>query len=156
MEGDVPSVHLPTLKVGQLARIHLDNGRDISGKVRTVLPEIDRKTQLGKVRISIDSDPTIRAGMFATGTINASHSCGVSIPLSSVQYQTEGTTVQLVHDDTVETHRVRLGFYSDTAVEVLDGVKQGDLVIANAGTALHDGDQVKPIVADNSSQVGSQ
>ena len=125
---------------------------DLTGHVRTVLPEIDRKTQLAKVRLAIDSDPAIRAGMFAQGTVDASHSCGVSIPRSAVQYASEGTTVQVVHNDVVEMRRVRTGLFSDDKIEVRDGVRDGELVIANAGTSLHDGDRVKPIFGDELSQ----
>ena len=156
VEADVPSVDLPKLKSGEQARIRLDNSHDLSSQVRIVLPEIDRNTQLGKVRLTVDSDPSIRAGMFARGTIDASHSCGVSIPHSAVQYQTEGTTVQVVQGTTVETRRVRLGLFSDSDIEVLDGVKEGELVIANAGTSLHNGDRVKPIFADEVGQLGAQ
>jgi HlyD family secretion protein len=156
IEAEVPSVQLPKLKPGELARVRLENGHDVSSQVRIVLPEIDRSTQLGKVRLTVDSDPAIRAGMFASGTIDASHSYGVGIPRSAVQYQTEGTTVQVVQGTTVETRRVRLGLFSDTDIEVLDGVKEGELVIANAGTSLHDGDQVRPMSEDEASQLGDQ
>lgn len=152
VEADVPSVDLPKVKSGELMRLHLDNGHDASGQVRIVLPEIDSKTQLGKVRLSIDKDPSIRAGMFARGTIDASHSCGVSIPRAAVLYQSQGTTVQVVQDSTVETRRVKLGLLSDNGIEVLDGVKEGEFVVANAGASLHDGDQVKPVITDDSGQ----
>lgn len=156
IEADIPSVHLPKLSIGQLARVRLQNGRDFTSRVRAILPEIDRKTQLGKVRLTVDNDPAIRAGMFVRGTVEANHSCGVSIPRAAVQYQTEGTTVQVVRDTTVETRRVRLGLFSDTDVEVQDGVKEGELVIANAGGSLHDGDQVKPMFADEADQPRAQ
>jgi len=156
IEADVPSVDLPKVKSGEQARLRLDNGRDLSSQVRIVLPEIDRNTQLGKVRLTVDSDPSIRTGMFARGTIDASHSCGVSIPHSAVQYQTEGTTVQVVQGTTVEMRRVRLGLFSDSDIEVLDGVREGELVIANAGTSLHNGDRVKPVFADEVGQLGAQ
>jgi multidrug efflux pump subunit AcrA (membrane-fusion protein) len=152
IEADVPSVHLPKLEAGQLARARLENGRELNGQVRTILPEIDRRTQLGKVRLDIDNDPAIRAGTFASGTIDASHSCGVSIPRSAVEYRTEGATVQIVRDTTVVTRHVGLGFFSNTDIEVKDGVEEGDLVIANAGTSLHDGDEVKPTFADDFSR----
>jgi len=152
IEADVPSVHLPKLEVGQLARARLENGRELASQVRTVLPEIDRRTQLGKVRLNVDNDPAIRAGMFASGTIDASHSCGVSIPRSAVEYRTGGATVQIVHDTTVVTRHVGLGFFSDTDIEVKDGIEEGDFVIANAGTSLHDGDEVKPMFADDFSR----
>jgi HlyD family secretion protein len=148
IEADIPSVHLPRLKVGQVARARLENGHEIASEIRTILPEIDRRTQLGKVRLVADNDPAIRPGMFVGGAIEASHSCGVSIPRSAVEYRTEGSTVQIVRNTTVVTRHVGLGFFSDTDIEVRDGVDEGDLIIANAGTSLHDGDEVKPIFTD--------
>src|SRR5579864_6980956 len=84
IEADVASVHLPKLDVGQPARARLENGRDVSATVRAIMPEIEPATQLGKVRLTLGSDPAIRAGMFARGAIDASHSCGISIPRSAV------------------------------------------------------------------------
>ena len=156
VEADVPSVDLPHVKNSELARMRLDNGHDVAGKVRIVMPEIDSKTQLGKVRLTIESDPTTRDGMFARGTIDASHSCGVSIPRAAVQYQTQGTTVQIVQNTTVESRRVRLGLISDTDIEVLDGITEGELVIANAGASLHEGDKVRPVFANEAGQPGGQ
>jgi len=156
VEGDVPSAQLPKLNPGQPARVQLDNGREVTGRVRIVLPEIDRKTQLGKVRVSLENDPAIRSGMFARATINASQSCGVSVPRTAVRLGSEAATVQVVKDDMVETRQIRLGFYSNADVEVREGVKEGELVIANAGTSLHDGDRVKPILADEAGQAGGR
>jgi multidrug efflux pump subunit AcrA (membrane-fusion protein) len=156
VEADVPSADLPKMKDGELARIRLDNGHEEVGRVRTILPEIDSKTQLGKVRLTMESDSATRGGMFARGTIDATHSCGVSIPRAAVQYQTKGTTVQVVRETTVETRRVRLGLMSDERVEVIDGVKDGELVIANAGSSLLDGDQVKPELANELGQGARQ
>ena len=56
----------------------------------------------------------------------------------------------------VETRRVVLGFASDTDIEVREGIKEGELVIANAGTSLHDGDKVKPLIADEAGRLGDQ
>jgi HlyD family secretion protein len=157
IEAEVTSVDLPKLEAGQPARARLENGRDVSGKIRTIMPEIDPNTQLGKVRLTVDSDQATRAGMFASGTIDANRRCNVvSIPRSAVQYRTEGTTVQVVRNDTVQTRQVRLGFFTDNNIEVQDGVKEGELVIANAGTSLHDGDEVKPMFADDIGQPGAR
>jgi HlyD family secretion protein len=145
VEADIQSADLPKIKAGELAQMRLDDGHDEAGSVRAILPEIDSKTQLGKARLSLNSDSATRAGMFARGLIDATHSCDhLSIPRAAVQYQTKGTTVQVVRDSTVETRHVRLGLMSDKDVEVIDGIKNGELVIANAGSSLHDGDQVKP------------
>jgi multidrug efflux pump subunit AcrA (membrane-fusion protein) len=157
IEAEVPNVHLPKLDAGQQAHARLENGRDVNAKVRIVMPEVEPSTQLGKVRLSLDSDPAIRAGMFANGGIDASHSCGgVSVPRSAVQYRAEGTTVQVIRDNTVETRRVHLGLFTDTDIEVQDGIKPGELVIANGGNSLHDGDRVNPILPDDDGQLGAR
>lgn len=148
LEGEVPSKHLPSLKRKQTAHVRLDNGHEVLSRVRVVYPEVDRMTQLGKVRLELENNLTVRAGMFATATIDTDHSCGVSIPRSAVQRRTGGTTVQVVRNGLVETRRVRLGFFRESEIEVRDGVALGELVIASAGTSLRDGDPVKTKFAD--------
>ena len=44
---------------------------------------------------------------------------------------------------------MRVGLTSDTATEIIDGLNEGELVVADAGTSLHDGDKVKTIMADD-------
>ena len=49
----------------------------------------------------------------------------------------------------IETRSIQIGFHSDTDIEVRSGLNEGDLVVANAGTSLRDGDKVRPIDADS-------
>jgi hypothetical protein len=51
---------------------------------------------------------------------------------------------------------VRIGFHSDLNVEIRDGIREGDLVVANAGTSLRDGDQVTPKLNDEFGQTGER
>ena len=81
-----------------------------------------------------------------------SRSCGISVPRSSIIYQTQGTSVQVVRNKIIETRRVQLGLLSDDNVEIREGISEGDTVVANAGTSLHDGDQVKTIIAEEIDQ----
>jgi HlyD family secretion protein len=148
LSADVPSIYVPKLEPKQSVRIVTEDNRDLSGRVRTLPAQIDPQSQLGRVRISVEADPSLRVGEFARATIDASRSCGVSVPKTAVLYRTEGTSVQVVHDKVVETRRVRVGLFSDSAVEIRDGVKEGELVVANAGTSLHDGDKVRPTLPD--------
>jgi hypothetical protein len=86
--------------------------------------------------------------MFVRATIDSKRSCGVSIPRSAVRYRSQGTSVQVVRDDIIETRFVQVGLNSDTNTEIVSGVREGDMVVANAGSSLRDGDKVTPIVAD--------
>ncbi len=65
LEGEVPETWLARMKAGDPARLTLDQGRIVEGKVRRVYPEVDRMTRLGKVRIRLADDPALRIGAFA-------------------------------------------------------------------------------------------
>jgi multidrug efflux pump subunit AcrA (membrane-fusion protein) len=148
LEADVQSSHLPELASGQTARVEIDGGRELSGRVRLVPAAVDQRTQIGRARVSLQPDATLRMGMFARAAIEASRSCGISVPGSAVHYRTEGASVQVVRENIIETKLIQVGLRSDTNTEVRDGLREGDLVVANAGSSLRDGDKVRPIVAE--------
>jgi HlyD family secretion protein len=148
LEADVPSIHVPALASGQTARTEIAPGRELSGQVRLVPAAIDQRTQLGRARIALERDPLLRLGMFARATIDAKRSCGVSVPSSAVRYRTQGTSVQVIRDDIIETRMVQVGLQSDTHTEIVSGLKEGEMIVANAGTSLRDGDKVTPVVAE--------
>jgi hypothetical protein len=54
----------------------------------------------------------------------------------------------VIKGNTVETRKVRVGLVSDTSTEILEGLDVGETVVADAGSSLHDGDQVKTMFAD--------
>ena len=146
--ADIPSLHVPELSPGQTARIALDDGREFAGHVRLVPAEIDRVTQLGRARLSIDGRQAIKIGTFARVSIDAQRSCGVAVPRSALIHRSEGISVQVVRDGVVVNRRVRLGLLTDTDAEIAEGVAEGDLVLASAGTSLRDGDRVRPLTPD--------
>jgi multidrug efflux pump subunit AcrA (membrane-fusion protein) len=144
LEAQVPAVHMPKLNPGATVRISRDDAPDLIGRVRLVSPEIDRATQLGRVRISVTNNPSLKVGMFARASIDAKRSCGVAVPKTAIDH----LTIQVVKGNTVETRRVRVGLTSDTSTEILEGLDVGEIVVADAGSSLHDGDQIKTMFAD--------
>jgi hypothetical protein len=88
--------------------------------------------------------------MFARANIDAKRSCGVAVPHTAI----DRLTVQVVKGgNTIETRKVRVGLASDTSTEILEGLDVGEVVVADAGTSLHDGDQVKTVFADELDRV---
>jgi multidrug efflux pump subunit AcrA (membrane-fusion protein) len=145
LDAEVPAVHMLKLNPGATVRISRDNAPDLVGRVRLVSPQIDRTTQLGHVRISLASNPTLKVGVFARANIDAKRSCGVAIPRTAIDH----LTVQVVKGNTVETRRVRVGLVSDTSTEILEGLDVGEIVVADAGSSLHDGDHIKTTFAED-------
>jgi multidrug efflux pump subunit AcrA (membrane-fusion protein) len=139
LDAEVPSVHLPKLNPGATVRITRDNAPDLIGRVRLVSPQVDRGTQLGHIRIALTNNPSLKAGMFARANIDAKRSCGVAVPRTAIDH----LTVQVIKGNTVETRKVEVGLTSDTNTQILSGLDVGEIVVADAGSSLHDGDQVK-------------
>jgi multidrug efflux pump subunit AcrA (membrane-fusion protein) len=144
LDAEVPAFQMLKLNPGAVVRISRDNVPDLSGRVRLVSPQIDRATQLGHVRITLTNNPSLKVGMFARANINAKQSCGVAIPRTAIDH----LTVQVVKGATVETRKVRVGLVSDSSTEILEGLDVGEIVVADAGSSLHDGDQIKTMFAE--------
>jgi multidrug efflux pump subunit AcrA (membrane-fusion protein) len=145
LDAQVPAVHMLKLNPGATVRIARDNAPDLVGRVRLISPQIDRATQLGHIRISLTNNPSLKVGMFARANIDAKRSCGVAIPRTAIDH----LTVQVVKGNTVETRRVRVGLVSDTSTEILEGLDVGEVVVADAGSSLHDGDHIKTVFAED-------
>lgn len=144
LDAEVPAIHMLKLNPGATVRISRDNVPDLIGRVRLVAPQIDRATQLGHIRITLTNNPSLKVGMFARANIDAKRSCGVAVPRTAIDH----LTVQVVKGNTVETRKVRVGLTSDTSTEILEGLDVGEIVVADAGSSLHDGDQIKTMFAE--------
>ena len=145
LDAEVPAIHMLKLNPGATARISRDDAPDMVGRVRLISPQIDRANQLGHVRISMSYNPSLKVGMFARASIDAKRSCGVAVPRTAIDH----LTVQVVKGNTIETRNVRVGLVSDTRIEILEGIEVGEIVVADAGSSLHDGDQIKTVFAED-------
>jgi RND family efflux transporter MFP subunit len=145
LEGELTETQLPRLREGAEARVTVDGERFIEGRVRNVFPEVDRATRLGKVRISLQKDPALRIGSFARGTVGVARRTGVAVPIASVLHGAEGASVLAVVSDKVEARKVRTGLSAEGFVEISEGLKAGEAIVARAGSFLRDGDVVRSV-----------
>jgi len=148
LEGEVTEVQMPRLREGAEAQVTIDGRRFIAGRVRNIFPEVDRATRLGKVRIALPKDASLRVGSFARGTVEVARRTGVAVPAASVLYGAEGPRVLAVVGDKVQARRVATGLNAEGFVEVTEGLKAGEAVVARAGSFLRDGDVVRAVAAE--------
>jgi RND family efflux transporter MFP subunit len=150
LEADVAENLMARIRIGQTANVRPAGfGEDIQGKVRLVSPEVSRTTRLGRVRIALPDLPGLTIGAFARGNVEVARSEGLLLPLSAVQFSPAGATVQRVSDGIIATTRVTTGLRHNGVIEIRDGLRAGDTVVALAGTFLRDGDRVTPVAATN-------
>jgi hypothetical protein len=127
--------------------VKLIGAGEVAGKVRRVAATVEPNTQLGQVYVTLSSTRRLLVNASGRAIIKTGQSCGVSVPLTAILYGSAGTVVQVVRRDRVETRRVETGLMSAGAVEIREGLAEGDIVVARAGALLREGDPVRPVNA---------
>lgn len=148
LDAEVAETHLWKVKAGQPARVSSSSRQEIAGTVRLVSPEVDKTTRLGRARIFLGRQPDIKIGAFGRGFIETARLRTIAVPLAAVLYTTDGASVQVVADGKVETRRVKPGLETAGLIAIDTGLREGELVVAKAGTFLRDGDAVRPVSPD--------
>lgn len=150
LDAEVAEASISKLREGQTAKVEVAGLPPVDGTVRLVSPEVDKATRLGRVRISLGDKPGLRVGAFGRATIETASGRGLAVPASAVLYSDDGaTTVLVVIGDRVETRAVKLGLASSSSVQVSEGLREGEVVVAKSGTFLRGGDVVRPVHADD-------
>lgn len=134
----VPELDIGKFSPGKAVTVSFwsDDKLVLDGKVREVAGSADPQSRTFPVRVSLPDDARVLLGM--TATIAATVDSGetfVSIPLSALAKQ-EGKEIVWVVDaanETVRARPIKVANFVDDGVQVADGLKPGDLVVA-AGT----------------------
>ncbi|WFU07958.1 efflux RND transporter periplasmic adaptor subunit [Rhizobium sp. CB3090] len=143
---DVSESDIMKIAVGQKALISLSGSREkLTGSVRLVAPIVDAVTRLGAVHISIDDDEKARAGMYGSAEIIVRETQGVSLPLTAVNTDENGSSARKVEGGVIKFVNVQTGIQDGGYVEIVKGLKDGDEVVAKAGAYVRDGDHITPV-----------
>ncbi len=143
LAAEVIETALPSLKAGAPAEISVAGLGQIEGEVRLIPASVDPVTRLGLARIALSPQPGLRSGLFANGWVITEQREAVAVPASAVLSDSDGERVQVVRDGVVETRQVRAGLLWQGQREILEGVAEGETVIARSGAFFRDGDRVR-------------
>ena len=147
--AEVPETALPQIEPGQNVEVWLAGVRDaIGGHVRLVDPTVDKTSRLGRVAVTLSRHPAMRAGIFARGNIELGRRQAVTVPLSAVLFGKDGASVQLVTNNVVEMRRVDTGFKRGARIEIVNGLTEGQEVVARAAAFVRPGEWIMPVRKD--------
>ena len=140
-EDDILRIH-----AGHQASISLSGGREkVSGLVRLVSPTVDPITRLGFVHIVLSDDRKARPGMYGSAEVIVAKTENVAIPLTAVLTTSEGISARRVKNGVVTIAAIEIGIQDGSYVEILNGLKEGDEVVAKAGAYVRDGDRINVV-----------
>jgi membrane fusion protein, multidrug efflux system len=134
----VPEMDIAGFKPGKdvKASFWSDDALSLDGKVREVAGSADPQSRTFAVRVSLPNDARVLLGMTANIAASvASRQQMVSVPLSALAEKGGRKIVWTVDrtSETVHPRAVKVGGFTADGVNVADGLKQGDVVVA-AGT----------------------
>ncbi len=147
----VPERDAARIKPGQEARFRVrEDSREFTAKVVHVAESADDVSRLVDVTANINdpSDRTLRPGSFAEITVPVSSSREAAvIPVSAVRPSERGFIAFVVEGDKAVERILTLGMKSaDGQVEVLSGLKVGEILVIRGSEALQNGVTVRMIV----------
>lgn len=140
---EVDELDVPRLRVGLPAVIALDAmpEKRFSAKVARIVPQTDRITKTSRVYLRFDKPVAdIQAGMTATANIVYSTRKGALLVRKSSVFQEERRNfVWKIQDGRLRKQQVRTGDSDLTFVEIVGGLKPGELVVASPEERFREG-----------------
>jgi len=131
------------LKAGLPARVYTEAfpGQVFEGSVFRISPTLDSFSHTATVEILIPNpEHKLRPGMFTIIELVAdTHQEAPVVPKEVVVQRRGQDVVFVLGSDRVHMQPVKLGYYDLKRYEILEGVKPGDLVVAEDQAILQDG-----------------
>ena len=143
VEVKVSEEHFVGLEVGmpaQVAFLGID-GEQFKAEVKKIIPVADSSTQRFTVHLDVEIDrERLDPGLTGDATITLDErESALQIPRQAVI----SNSVLVVKDGIVERREIETGYTSITAMEILDGLTDGEQVIVEDLHLFDDGDRVK-------------
>ena len=146
--AEVTAAELSRIQVGQKVTVITPAGTPVAGKVRVIAPTVDPQTRNVQVYVDLAPGTAAKAGMFARGEFALDTSPGLTVPRQAVVVRDGFSYVFVVKpDQRVTQQKVTVGRRLADHIELIEGVSQDTLLVAQGAGFLNDGDLVKVTAA---------
>jgi len=139
---DVPQSNAREIKPGQIAYIKV--GRDrLPGIMARTARALDPTTRTLRSEIHLKSAFALSPGMHVQVELKVKRRAPVLVPTSSLLTRSDQTLVATIESGQVQLKPVTVGIDRGVEVEILNGLKPGQQVVATARDSLANGQQVE-------------
>jgi RND family efflux transporter MFP subunit len=146
LESPVAAADLAPIRPGQRTTFHVNSypGLSFEGRVIEINPAVDELTRSAKVRIqAANAGLKLKAGMFAEGEIvTGVNANAVVIPASAVyrdDRSAKSSYVFVLEDGKACRRDVRIGHERDAKLEIVEGLRPGEQLVAEQNIAIAEG-----------------
>lgn len=144
--ADVDEEDIPLVQIGQTVLISADafGGRVFKGKIDEITPKGDPVNKNYRVRVSLPESTPLHIGMTTeVNVVIRRTDNALLVPYEAVQ---KGT-VWVVTNGRVEQRKVKTGIVGAQQIQILEGLKDGEVVVAKPPGDLAPGARVKTTAA---------
>ncbi|MBX9254079.1 efflux RND transporter periplasmic adaptor subunit [Desmonostoc muscorum CCALA 125] len=139
----VPETLIDNVQLGQSVTVHIDAlNREMSGKVSQIIPSADPQARNFIVKVALPSTINLISGMFGRLQLESSDRTALIIPKNTLVERLGVSGVFKVIDGKAQFQTVTVHPINDDVVEVFAGVNEGDRLILNPDSGLHENTQV--------------
>ena len=158
----VPESAVPKVHIGQQVEVNIPSlKRSVYGSVTRFTTHITTSTRTMDTEIDVPNPGlTLIPGMYAeVRMVLDQHKGALAVPISAVDQGEEGAAsggaekartgrvLVVTPQNRIELRQVALGIETANKVEVISGVKEGDLVVVGGRSTLQAGQSVQPKIA---------
>ena len=138
----IDAADLARVKPNMLAQINIANNKTISGKIRSISPQLDSKSRLANVRVVLDGTPDIAVNTYADGKILIGNAAAITVPSAGLVIKDGKTWIFRVKNNSAEQVLVNIGRRQQNEIEIVSGINVGDTLVLEGAGFLNDGDKV--------------
>ena len=147
----VPESAVSRIRVGAPVDVAVASlGRTFAGTVARFADTLNRETRTMSVEVDVANRAgDLVPGMYATASIPLERAASaLVVPVQAVDRTEDKAAVVVVRDGKVEHRDVRLGLEAPERVQVVAGLRAGELVVVGSRGQLRDGMIVTPNIVD--------
>lgn len=146
INAEVNSSELSTIEKGDAVNIEVDEfpNKKFSGKVTNIAQKASSNSRFS-IEITIDENDMLKAGMFASATIDKKQNKTILINRKAISGSLQDATVFIVNQNTLVEQSVQISRTIDDQVEVIEGLQPNQIFVTSGTINLYESAKVQII-----------
>ena len=146
---NIPEQEILSIQVGQNVEValYIMEKKTFLGRVKNIGLEADSSNRTFPVEILVDNkERQLRAGMLARATFTKNvDQDQIVIPRHTILERDQGRVVYVFDDGKAFRRDITIGLSQQDQVQVVQGLKKGELIVVEGHTKLTDGEEVNVV-----------
>ncbi len=145
LEANVPESRVGEISLGMPVRVTLEalGPKILIGTIDEIVPLADPTTRTFVVKVELPFTPGLRSGMYGKACFPVGERLALLLPRSALLERGQLQTVYVIEEKVARLRLVKTGKIHGDQIEILSGLKAGEMVVLEGMEELFDGAPVE-------------